>query len=98
MKSSHRFIDTNVLLYLLSGDEAKANRAEETLAAGGLPSVEVLNEFASVASRKVGMSIGEIRDALTIIRDVCAVVPIGEETHDPGSRSPSGTVCRFTMP
>ena len=32
MKGTERFIDTNVLLYLLSSDDAKADRAEETLA------------------------------------------------------------------
>lgn len=84
MKGADRFIDTNVLLYLFSADEAKADRAEDILASGGVLSVQVLNEFASVASRKLGMSIGEIRDALTIVRAVCAVVPIGEETHELG--------------
>jgi len=50
------FLDTNVLLYLLSGDAAKADRAEKLIAAGGVVSVQVLNEFTSVASRKLGMS------------------------------------------
>ena len=84
MKGTDRFIDTNVLLYLLSADEAKADRAEETLAGGGVLSVQVLNEFAAVAFRKLGMSIGEIREALATIRAVCAVVPISEETHELG--------------
>ncbi len=84
MKGTQRFIDTNVLLYLLSGDEAKADRAEETLAGGGVLSVQVLNEFASVASRKLKMSIGEIREALATIRALCKIVPISEDTHDLG--------------
>ena len=84
MKGRDRFIDTNVLLYLLSGDDAKADLAEETLAGGGVLSVQVLNEFASVASRKLKMSIAEIRDALAVIRAVCRIVPISEETHDMG--------------
>lgn len=46
------FFDTNVLLYLLSGDAAKADRAETLVAAGGVINVQVLNESASVASRK----------------------------------------------
>src|SRR5512143_2320292 len=49
------FFDTNVLLYLLSGDPMKADRAETLLAAGGVISVQVLNEFAAVASRKLAM-------------------------------------------
>ena len=84
MKGTGRFIDTNVLLYLLSSDDAKADRAEETLAGGGVLSVQVLNEFASVASRKLKMSTAEIREALATIRVLCKIVPINEDTHDLG--------------
>jgi predicted nucleic acid-binding protein len=84
MSAAERFFDTNVVLYLLSGDEAKADRAENALTAGGVVSVQVLNEFASVASRKLKMSIADIRDVLATIRAVCTVVPVSEETHDVG--------------
>lgn len=83
-KLSDRFIDTNVLLYLLSGDTRKADRAEAELAKGGIISVQVLNEFASIASRKLKMSIAEIRQVLATIRAVCKVVSVTEETHDKG--------------
>jgi predicted nucleic acid-binding protein len=53
MPDTETFFDTNVLLYLLSEDAAKADRAEELIANGGVISVQVLNEFAVVASRKV---------------------------------------------
>jgi predicted nucleic acid-binding protein len=86
MKAGKRFIDTNVLLYLLSTDDAKADRAEEAVAGGGVISVQVLNEFASVASRKLGMSLAEIRDVLGPIRTICTIQPIGEDTHDLGLR------------
>lgn len=79
------FFDTNVLLYLLSGDAAKADRAEELVARGGTIGVQVLNEFASVASRKLGMSHAEIRDVLEPIRAICAVTPLTPltlEIHD----------------
>jgi predicted nucleic acid-binding protein len=49
MKEGRTFIDTNVLLYLLSANELKAGRAEEIVACKGIISVQVLNEFASVA-------------------------------------------------
>ncbi|MEZ5616224.1 MAG: PIN domain-containing protein [Rhodocyclaceae bacterium] len=84
MKAAERFFDTNVLLYLLSADQNKADRAEAALTAGGSVSVQVLNEFASVASRKLGMPIPEIREALAAIRAVCRVAPMGEDTHDLG--------------
>ena len=84
MSATKVFFDTNVLLYLLSGDAAKADRAEALVIVGGVISVQVLNEFASVASRKLGMSWAEIREVLDTIRAVCRVEPITLETHDRG--------------
>ena len=85
-EAERSFIDTNVLLYLLSGDARKADRAEEIIQAGGAISVQVLNEFAAVTSRKLKMSIAEIRETLDTIRAVCAVAPLTEETHVLGLR------------
>lgn len=76
--------DTNVLLHLLSGDASKADCAEALVADGSIISVQVLNEFASVASRKLGMSWPEIREVLETIRAVCRVEPLGLETHELG--------------
>ncbi len=84
MSGTEAFFDTNVLLYLLSGDASKAERAEALVVVGGVISVQVLNEFASVASRKLGMSWAEIREVLQTIRAVCRVEPISLETHDRG--------------
>jgi predicted nucleic acid-binding protein len=84
MNAPECFFDTNVLLYLLSGDGRKADLAEDALAAGGTVSVQVLNEFATVALRKLGMSIDEVREILATIRTVCKVVPITEAIHDRG--------------
>ena len=81
---SDRFFDTNVLLYLLSAEVAKANRAEAELTGGGIISVQVLNEFAAVATRRLKMSIDEVRETLIVIRAVCTVVPLTGETHDLG--------------
>jgi predicted nucleic acid-binding protein len=84
MSEADSFFDTNVLLYLLSKDAAKADRAEELLASGGVVCVQVLNEFASVATRKLAMTIPEIREILSTIRAVCIVKPLDIETHDLG--------------
>jgi predicted nucleic acid-binding protein len=81
---AERFCDTNVLLYLLSADAAKADRVEETLAAGATISVQVLNEFAAVALRKLGMPVAEVREALEPIAAVCKVVPVTIEIHRRG--------------
>jgi predicted nucleic acid-binding protein len=84
MSATDIFFDTNVLLYLLSTDQTKADRAEQLLAGGGVISVQVLNEFASVAARKLAMRIGEITEILSTIRKICAVKSIEVETHDLG--------------
>lgn len=78
------FLDTNVLLYLFSADTAKADRAEALLAAGGVVSVQVLNEFASVASRQLGMAWPEIQAVSRDIRRFCKVVSLTVETHEHG--------------
>jgi predicted nucleic acid-binding protein len=82
MSGSEDFFDTNVVLYLLSADTTKADRAEELLAIGGAISVQVLNEFVAVASRKLRMSWMEIREVLAQIRAVCTVEPVTIETHE----------------
>ena len=78
------FADTNVLLYLLSADAAKADRAEEIIRGRPAISVQVLNEFASVARRKLAMPWDEVNEILRTIRAACPVHPLGEETHDAG--------------
>ena len=49
------FLDTNVLIYLLSDNTHKADIAQDLLRSGGVVSVQVLNEFASVALRKTDL-------------------------------------------
>ena len=82
MNEVDTFFDTNVVLYLLSADPAKADRAEELLAIGGLISVQVLNEFASVALKKLRMTWPEIHEVLAQVRAVCPVVNLSVATHD----------------
>jgi len=84
MKKSERFFDTNVLLYLLSEDGAKADRAETEIARGGVINVQVLNEFAAIARRKAGLSCAEIREVLATLRAVCQVESLSVEVHDRG--------------
>jgi predicted nucleic acid-binding protein len=76
------FFDTNVLLYLVSADARKADVAESVLADGGHVSVQVLNEFASVARRKAGLGWREIKEILDLVRRVCPVHPLTVDRHD----------------
>jgi len=78
------FLDTNVLAYLASADSAKARRAEQVLAEGGTISVQVLNELANVARRKMGLSWAETRGLLAPLRALLAVKPLTVETHELG--------------
>ncbi len=78
------FIDTNILLYLLSEDSNKADRAETIVRAGGMISVQVLNELANVTHRKLAMSWMEINEFLSLIRSLCSIKPLTIETHDMG--------------
>ncbi|PTX94747.1 VapC toxin family PIN domain ribonuclease [Verrucomicrobia bacterium LW23] len=83
MSADKPFFDTNVLLYLLAADQ-KADKAEALLVGGGVISVQVLNEFASVATRKLKMPWEDIREILTTIRKICTVIPLTLEVHDAG--------------
>lgn len=78
------FVDTNVLLYLLSADAEKAARAEELLAAGVVVSVQVLNEFAHVARRKFRLDWPRLTQSLLDVRDFAEVRPLTLEVHELG--------------
>jgi predicted nucleic acid-binding protein len=78
------FFDSNILLYIASNDLRKTQRARELLANGGTISVQVLNEFAAVMSRKYRRSMDEIRAALSDIRLVCSVHVANVHMHEHG--------------
>ncbi len=80
------FFDTNVLIYIASGDVAKADRAEAIVAAGGAISVQVLNELANVARRKMRMSWADTHALLDLLRGLLTVHPVALETHETGLR------------
>lgn len=76
------FLDSNVVLYLLSADSAKADQAEALLHTGPVISVQVLNEVTHVCVRKLGMDWGRVGAFLDLVRSFCSVVPLTEEVHD----------------
>ena len=79
---SKRFIDSNVILYLLSGDIAKADRSEEILADGGVISVQVLNEVVSVCRRKLKIPWEEIEALLLAVKTFCDIRPLTVASHE----------------
>lgn len=84
MSEAKAFIDTNVLIYLLSEDTVKADIAEEILRSSAVISVQVLNEMANVAYRKLAMPWQDIKEMLFLISYLCHVEPLTKETHDSG--------------
>lgn len=66
------FFDSNVLLYTLARDDPRSSIAIDLLAQGGSISVQVLNEVANVARRKLKLSWAEVADALGALRVLCA--------------------------
>ena len=65
------FLDTNVLIHALAQGDRRSKTAEDLLNAGGIVSVQVLNEFVSVARRKLQMGWGDVQQALQSIRGLC---------------------------
>ena len=77
------FLDTNVLLYSIAGGDRRSEIADALLAAGGVVSVQIFNEFAATARRKLGVSWDDIAEALDAIRVLCpSPRAISMETHD----------------
>jgi predicted nucleic acid-binding protein len=77
------FFDTNVLIYAVALDDPRNMRAEELLASGGMISVQILNEFVSVARRKISMPWRDVMRALDIFRVLCpSPLPITIEMHE----------------
>ena len=71
-------------MYIAFADPANADRAEELIDAGGMISVQVLNEIANVARRKMGLSWSETRAFLSIIRGLLPVQALTIEIHKTG--------------
>ena len=85
--TGHAFFDTNVLIYALAQEDRRCGPAEELLALGGVISVQVLNEFASVARRKLLMPWPDVTEAIAAVLELCPKpVPITLELHQSALR------------
>jgi predicted nucleic acid-binding protein len=79
--SGRCFFDTSVLVYTVTEDP-RGRIAERLLAHRGYLRVQVLNEFASVARRKLRMSWEEIGASLDAVRTLCQPpIPVSLMTH-----------------
>jgi predicted nucleic acid-binding protein len=81
MPAKH-FLDTNVLIYAVAKDDPRASKAEALLASGSVVSIQSLNEFVSLARRKLSMSWKQINEFVDLICILCPdPVPISLDTH-----------------
>lgn len=86
MTGSTAFVDTNILVYAFTNDR-RSVRASTLLAERPQLSVQSLNEFASVARRKLGFTWDELAEALADIAVFCPdPVPLGYAVHSNGLR------------
>ena len=77
------FFDTNILVYAIDSSDRRHSVARRLLLEGGQLGVQVLNEFASVASRKFDWTWPQITAALSAFRKLCQdAVPVTAEIHE----------------
>jgi len=77
------FLDTNIVVYAFSSNDPRSGRAEALLAAGGVISVQVLNEFVNVAYRKQGRGWDEVDEALGVLKILLdPPQPLTVEVHE----------------
>ncbi len=82
MSADKRFVDSNVFLYVLSGDAAKARVAEDIIRSGGMVSVQVLNEIVSVGRRKLRAEWSTVHDLLNAIAMQFRILPLSFAVHE----------------
>ena len=78
------FLDTNMVVYSIGGDPAKMAIADRIVSQGGAISVQVLNEFANVARRKMRLSWQETHRFLDIIKALLVVHDLTKDVHETG--------------
>lgn len=78
------FFDSNTLLYMSRENVTKAQQVAALVNFGGVISVQVLNEIANVARKKLRLEWDEIHDLISTTREWFEVIPLTEEIHDAG--------------
>ncbi|MDD2914043.1 MAG: PIN domain-containing protein [Gallionella sp.] len=80
--SAKTFLDTNIVVYLYSGDEPEKRAAALALIEQNntVVSTQVLSELANTLSRKFGLSYDVVAQAVTEVRYACTVVPVMPDT------------------
>lgn len=76
-----KFLDSNILLYLMTPDDRKADISKRLLDEGCIISVQVLNEVANVLRRKYRLPWDDIRKFLDTVKQLADVVDVNLDIH-----------------
>lgn len=81
-------VDSNVIVYLFSGDATKADRAEAILLNDPKPviSTQVMNEVTLVLRRRMALDWSEINAVMGDVEEFCEVVPLTLDMHKEARR------------
>ena len=83
--ANDEFFDTNIVVYFATESGEKQRIAAKLLDRGGLVSVQVLNELASVLTgRKFKLPLSAVLPVLAAVRKSCLVVPVTLDVHTRG--------------
>ena len=90
------FLDTNILIYAALQPDRRTDTARSLLTRRSIVSVQVLNEFASVARRKLRRGWPEITQALALIRELIASpLSVTIDTHQAALKLAAATGYHF---
>jgi predicted nucleic acid-binding protein len=82
MNGADCFVDTNVLLYVVSDELDKIIRTQQVINSSPFISVQVLNEFVSVSRRKLKLEWDELNEVLAPLRNRCRIIDLKLEIHE----------------
>src|ERR1700754_2105450 len=91
-------VDSNVIAYLFSGDQEKAERAESLVVSSNpkpVISTQVMNEVTLVMRRKMDLPWPEINELLSDVEEFCEIVPLTLEVHKEARRGAEHYGFRF---
>lgn len=75
------FLDTNIVVYLYSGDEPeKQTAALALIKQNPVVSTQVLSELANTLSRKFALPYDVVAQAVAEVRDACTVIAVTPDT------------------
>lgn len=79
---SRVFLDSNIAVYAVTAGDRRQAKAEQLIAAGGVISVQVLNEFVSATRRKLAMPWADVVVGLGALRQQCTpIISLTSDLH-----------------